>query len=79
LNPRDRFDRPGDSCVPLMRERRDTEGSEGSETPERDTLGKGRFGKPGERTARFQPSLFFLRYLRPLRALRVTLFRVSGT
>jgi hypothetical protein len=71
LNPRDRFDRPGDSCVPLMREQRDTAGSEGSETAEWDTLGKGRFGKPGEPIARFSPSLFFLRYLRPLRGLRV--------
>jgi hypothetical protein len=53
LNPRDRFDRPGDSCVPLMREQRDTEGSEGSETAEWDTLRNGRFGKPGERTARY--------------------------
>jgi hypothetical protein len=36
-----------------MREQRDREGSEGSETAEWDTLGDGRFGKPGERTARF--------------------------
>jgi hypothetical protein len=55
-------------------EQRDTEGSEAAETPEGDTLGnRGASESRANEPVGVYRSLFFLRFLRLLRALRFTL------